>query len=215
MLRTFSIFFVTILTFMTLSCDSSKYSSSSKEINNINERISKLENENMELNTSINDLKKGLTYVATEMLHIKVDNISKTIATFTPNSQGFQSIDTNTGFLFISLENIEKYANGYKITFNIRNLYYIIYSNLHLVIEYGPNNKNKSGIDTSSWKRFETTITQDLLPPYWNTVSVVLSPAKEKDIENIWVQAKSEMVKLNKETIEKITPFDYPGINED
>ncbi len=183
---------IVLLTTTLISCNNNNphnvdsYQKLSDEVKQLQSEIKKInEKENQDT------LK-----LETENLKRMIEDFTKSSAILTPDTKEFSSLTTDMGVLFIKIKDIEEYADGYKITFQIGNPSSIIYSHTQMNITYGRGNKEHTAIDIEKAKKYETTLTNDLLPSYWTNVEVILSPAKPRDIEFLWVSIKPTEVKL-------------------
>jgi hypothetical protein len=101
-------------------------------------------------------------------------------AIFSPKEEGFQKIETGVGDVYVSLENITPYADGYKVTFTIGNPSAANILNARASLSYGsPFNRE---VSYEAWraglKQVEKKIQAPLKPSTWNKVTFVISPAK-------------------------------------
>lgn len=120
-------------------------------------------------------------------------------AQFAPNSEGFQSVDTDIGKLTVSLQKIEKYANGHKIFLQIGNPTSATLSDTEITVKYGVNFENSDKI-FSDWynnlKESKKNITQKLMPSTWNNVEVTLSPSTDEETGFISVELNPKKISL-------------------
>ncbi len=97
----------------------------------------------------------------------------------------------------ISLKDIQPYAKGYRLFFEIGNPNSIIYNNIHVVITYGKNEEDLKGkAFLLEAKKYETDIYKDMIPGYWNEVIVTLSPLDISELGTIWMEIEPKIVKL-------------------
>jgi Protein of unknown function (DUF3251) len=97
----------------------------------------------------------------------------KTLLTLTPGAEGYSVIQTDLGRLTVSLENIQEYANGSRITLRLGNPLSASINGAKGTIEWGvvdasgtPNNDNA--------KSKEFSFNQSLRSGAWTNVSIVL-----------------------------------------
>ncbi|MFI4957521.1 MAG: hypothetical protein ACHQAX_10000 [Gammaproteobacteria bacterium] len=128
-----------------------------------------------------------------EELEKQVDELQwKHVAILTPTQTQAWPITTNEGLPFmLQLDKIVKYANGYKATIRIGNPAYVTYDDIKLNVSWGKNGQMK----TNEFRIFKT-----ILPGSWNIVDIILSPAKEADIELIAVKVLPENFSLFNDT---------------
>lgn len=155
--------------------------SSCDQINNKKEtelsaRLTQLENSIAEQKRDLNSIKDQYHKLSEQVLDFRIENDLSQMAFFTPDTKSAQPITTNAGIFFISLRNIEKYANGFKLLFQIGNPSSITIESMEIEVIYGPlNNKRK----------YKITLTKPILASQWNDFSVVLAPASENDLAHI------------------------------
>jgi hypothetical protein len=101
-------------------------------------------------------------------------------------SKGFQRIDSDTGSFLVSCEDVTPYLDGYKIRLRIGNLSSATYNGFKLTVKWGramPTTVDQADGGTNSLKEKEMSFTEDLRPGAWNSVEVVLSPAKPDQLK--------------------------------
>jgi hypothetical protein len=153
------------------------------EQNNKDEQIIQLRNQIAELKTQLDGIElsqaqfRGFT-------RAQLDLLGHNFAEFSPSSKGYQKINTSVGNFLISLDNIEKYINGYKISFSIGNINAVTYFSSVVVIQFGQPYDGL--VDYTAWSKslrtVQVTINKALIPEVWNKVTVILSPVKEEEI---------------------------------
>jgi hypothetical protein len=173
-------FIITILFFLT-GC-------TNKANENLQEKIN-------ELNREINKLNVALT-----MHQIMEKNFESVI--LDPTSlEGFQRIDTDTGFFFISLRDVKPYLDGYKLTIRVGNPISATYSGFVLNVKYGKKyNISDKTVSYNDWEESlnekESSFSKKLKPGTWNTVEFILSPAKSEELGHIELSMKTDQVIL-------------------
>ncbi len=196
-IRILSIFFVFIL---LLGCDT-KNPNSDRSMDKINNTISQLENNILISKKQIEDLKNDMQELKNDVYEKRgrdiVNEITHRVAMFTPSSKDFSTVNTDVGMFYIALKDIQKYANGYKLILSIGNPNSVTYNNLHVTVTYGKSMKGYDWVlDLLSSKKYEATILVDILPNYWNDISIILSPAQIEELEAFWVAINPSTVKL-------------------
>lgn len=173
------IFFTLCLFFILAACNQ----------NSENDRISQLEEKLQELDA----LKNSIEQLKLEHISLLIDqanttakierNINETVA-FTPSDKGYASINSTVGTLLIAIDDIKKYANGYKIAILIGNPTLAALDNGSFQVWYG-----KAYMETENHTEWEKSlktstiaVNKDILSGFLNKVSIVLSPAKEEDL---------------------------------
>jgi len=115
--------------------------------------------------------------------------------TFSSTSTGFQLIGTSYGNLLVSLKNVEKFGDGYRLTFSFGNPTSIGISGLKGKITWQPatdypkyysDTNYKQEIDQKTHTK-DFQVLSELYPGAWNTVSVTIGPANEENIGEIGV----------------------------
>lgn len=123
-----------------------------------------------------------------------IEKVKESSPVLTPSDTGFHTIKTTIGYLFLSLDDIKKYANGYKIILSIGNANFSTFNDVDVTIRYGKD------FDKSS----QIKLIEGLYPSSWTKATVVLSPAKEDDIARFSITISPNKINLygkNKETI--------------
>lgn len=130
-----------------------------------------------------------------------LNNIVTNSANFSPSSEGYTGVDTPIGKLTISLEKIEKYADGHKVFLQIGNPTSATISQSDITVKYGIAFENANDA-FSDWhnnlKESKKTITKKLLPATWNDVEVTLSPSSDEETGFISVELTPKEISLNK-----------------
>jgi hypothetical protein len=155
---------------------------------NPNKQAEKIEKQNKEITALKEDLEQLRELVR---LHsytsLKVERNINEMAIFTPSDKGYQPINTSAGPLLIALRDIKKYANGYKLTFEVGNPTLAKFGSSTAIILYGKSYDKST--DYNEWesnlKKLTVPINKEIIPGVWNKVVAVLSPAKEDDLEYI------------------------------
>ncbi len=121
----------------------------------------------------------------------------KSSANFQIGKEGFQRIETSVGYIFVSLADVQKYANGYKVIFDLGNPYNASITNINATLRYGKglseyipeDNVNDFYTHYKSWednlKVAERSIVNEIYGGSWNKVTFIISPAKEEDLETL------------------------------
>ena len=111
----------------------------------------------------------------------------------------YSRADSSNGSFLISLDSIEPYTDGQKITFNIANLFSASYVGFTLTITYGER-MSSSPADYTTWrqslKTYKEDFTQTLYPGVWNKIPVVIAPLKAEDLGYISIVIATDQVSL-------------------
>lgn len=118
--------------------------------------------------------------------------------TLGPTSEGFQRLDTENGFFLISVEDIQPYVNGYKLTINVGNPLQITYNGITCKLKWGRNRGNQENYE--AWDALlrsrDVPVLKDILPGTWNKVDVQLVPASAEELEYINLRIETNQVGL-------------------
>ncbi|NMD01284.1 MAG: DUF3251 domain-containing protein [Bacteroidales bacterium] len=132
----------------------------------------------------------------------------KNIVMLDPYSKGFQKIETENGNLFVSVEKIEKYLNGYNLFLNIGNPNNSDFVNVKYVLSYGVKrpiykdykNFAEYEIKHNEWKKSlrqkEFNISEKLYAGKWNIIKLTIPDAKADEISYIDLSASVNSVML-------------------
>jgi hypothetical protein len=100
----------------------------------------------------------------------------------------YQRINTSNGIFLISVENVERYLNGYKIKLHIGNVTSATFGGFDLSAKWGTKEPEING-GVAKWgewydslKTKEEKFTQSLLPGIWNNVELILLPATPAEL---------------------------------
>ena len=133
-------------------------------------------------------------------LETKLNNLTNHMAIFTPSSQGYTPISTAAGNLAVSLKNIEKYANGYKLHFNLGNPTLATFADVQLKVSYNKPFDVKENTYYDWLKGFKTVENSQitLLPGRWNNSTIIISPASEQETGTIILEVITDKIILSK-----------------
>ncbi len=155
-----------------------------------------------ELETKIQILETRNNTLGSEVgrLRFQVYNLTKKTASFTPSSTGFSTVSTHAGNLVVSLQDIKKYANGYKLVFDIGNPTLATFHDASMNITWNKDWDTEAQ-SFEEWqanqRSTQITLGKTLLPGRWNVVTVIISPAKEDDIAAIDVELVTNTISLS------------------
>jgi len=120
-------------------------------------------------------------------------------ATLQASEKAYQSVytkDNNFAFL-VALEDIQPYANGYKVKIDLGNPSLVTFIGVDMEVTWGPTQPvySKDTPDYSQkmkeWASKQQTtrksVEEALQPGSWNTVDIILAPASANDIGSIEV----------------------------
>lgn len=132
------------------------------------------------------------------------------------SEKGFGRIDANLGTFFIVPDDVQPFANGYKLLLRIGNPHSIQYSGIKMTIEWGKERATSPKINDfakfdeyikkytewqeseGEWKKQlktkELSIIETLEPGAWTKVEITLSPATKDELGHL----KLSQMKINK-----------------
>lgn len=130
-----------------------------------------------------------------------------------PVTPGYQVIDSNAGRFLIACDDVHPYLDGQKLKLRIGNPNLITYSGFKLKAQWGskspsyptdgqrnPESAARWQVVYSEWKQSlrekEIESTAELKPGLWNTVEVILSPAKSNELGYIQVSMTTDKVRM-------------------
>lgn len=121
---------------------------------------------------------------------------------FSPSEkgQGYSVAHTNLGSLFVSLEHISKYADGYKVTFKIGNPNYAIFDKVKVTLYWGHPMPSENLLDwVKSLRKNIQIINKPLIPGIWNKVEFILSPATAQETGYMSLSLEPNQVLFSKD----------------
>lgn len=123
------------------------------------------------------------------------------------SEKGFDRIDANLGTFFIVLDDVQPYADGYKISLRIGNPHFIKYSGIKMKVEWGkrrPPSPNPADFpkegeflpkytewmqSEDEWKKQsktkELSFVETLEAGAWTKIEITLSPATKEEIGHL------------------------------
>jgi hypothetical protein len=139
----------------------------------------------------IQDLKDKISALQSSndmLMAMLANNTYPRILNFTPQDSmnGFKTIHLNIGNFFVSLLNIEKFPGGYKISFAIKNPYSTGFSDLKAIVSCEGGDKTMSNSSTIPM----------IYSGIWTPFVVIISPATEKEITQIYLTFSDELTKI-------------------
>lgn len=128
--------------------------------------------------------------------------------------QGFSKINSDGLIFCVSVENVQAYLDGFKVSFKIGNPLFVTFQNPKIHIKWGKDpfkyygeqkseGKSISGI-FDSWKKSlqekEITILKDLKPGVWNSFEIVLTSSKLDEIEHVEFSMEVDTLSFYRDT---------------
>jgi len=155
--------------------------------------------------------RKSITELHTSLFKHKYYPDLKDSRIFEPDSEGFYKIETGVGDLYVSLKNIEEYANGYKVSFQVGNPYEADILNAKASLLYGISYKeykeqhkdsNDKGYQNlfDDWqnnlKKVEKSITEGFKRGKWNNLEFIITPAKSNELATLKLSLSADGLSL-------------------
>jgi hypothetical protein len=120
------------------------------------------------------------------------------------SSKGYRRIDTSSGFFLISLDNVIRYGNGFKLLLRVGNISTATYKGFDFKIKYGKEfDKKEWGKDPSAYDKWEkslklkeTSFTNELEPGVWNKIDVIIAPATPEELGHITLSMQTNVLSL-------------------
>lgn len=143
------------------------------------------------LKTHVSTLQKRIADLEQENRINELLNSGATVAYLTPGADGYSTVQTDFGKITVSLENVQPYANGSRVTLQFGNISSATLTGVKATIEWGKV-AAKGGPDTESQRSREVTFTPSFRAGSWTNIPVVLDgiPSTElgfvrvKDVTN-------------------------------
>jgi outer membrane murein-binding lipoprotein Lpp len=132
-------------------------------------QVKVLEAQVKELDTKTNAIQSEVQKISLNDLIKQIDGI----AYLTPGSDGYSVVKSDLGVLIVSLDNIQPYATGSKVTLRFGNLMAATINGLKAKLEWGSLDKKGMPINESAKSR-EVKFNQDLRSGSWSRADVVL-----------------------------------------
>lgn len=162
--------------------------------------ITKVKNNQIE--TKFDGIDKRLSELYWKVMFMESDINSRNTATLDPVQKGYSVVNTNSGMLLVSVNQVDPYLDGYKITYHIGNPMFMTFNGFRLTVKYGRQfDAKKDGIDKfESWqkslKEISSDLTDQLSPGSWNKVELIIPSTKAEDIRYLEVAIKTDQVAL-------------------
>jgi hypothetical protein len=152
-------------------------------------RVAELEKQVATLRDSLEEVKLTAS-VLESTVNTLPESIRNTLhpasASFDPAKKEFQPVHSGDyGVFLVSLENIQPYANGYRVTFNLGNPMQVSFNGVEMKLRWGPT-RPENWKEWAEWSKKLQELTQSvpntLRPGSWNPVTVVIAPATAEQI---------------------------------
>ncbi|MGO9245812.1 MAG: hypothetical protein ACLPT4_08785 [Verrucomicrobiia bacterium] len=117
--------------------------------------------------------------------------------------KAFQRIDSDTGSFFISVVEALPYLDGFRVRLSIGNPSSATYHGCKLDLKWArakPPEASYAAKENVAWQNSlhykQVNFTDELKPATWNTVEVVLSPAKSDELAYLEVKMQTDQLSL-------------------
>jgi hypothetical protein len=116
-----------------------------------------------------------------------MDEISG-VAYLTPGGEGYSIVKVDVGYLTVSLENVQPYANGTRVTLQFGNPTAAMLTGAKATFEWGKANP-KGLPDNDAAKSREVTFNESIAAGSWTKVNVVLDGVPASELGFVRVKA--------------------------
>jgi hypothetical protein len=136
-----------------------------------------------QLKKEVVDLKKQIDNLWAQILdHMtEIENLKRASATFDPASPNkYLRVETDAGFLLVSLGKVEPYLDGYKVELLIGNPLAATFDGFEVRATWAPRLKDNSGyLEWNKKKRNQIfSFTQKLITGRWNSTTLIFPETK-------------------------------------
>jgi hypothetical protein len=156
------------------------------------------------LGQHVDKLEKSVQQLQSESFMRSLEEGGKTRVHLDPTQKSYQRVECNNGPLMVSVDSMESYLDGYRLTLQIGNPSYMTYSGFEATTYWGPSWQDIAGTNNFSeaisakWQSLQrsntVTLTDSLMPGKWNWVKIIVAPAKPDEIRNLEMSFKSSTV---------------------
>ena len=188
-----------LLTIGLLGCDKS-----SNETQALRQSLTTISNATLVLSQHVDTLEKSLQKIQWDAFMKSLEDQGKTRVKLDPTLKSYQKVECNNGPLMVSVDSMESYLDGYKLTLQIGNPSYMTYSGFQVTTFWGPEFQTLAGTNkftpelSAKWQSLQhsntVSMTDSLLPGKWNWVKVIVAPAKPDEIRNLEVSFQSSII---------------------
>jgi hypothetical protein len=111
----------------------------------------------------------------------------------------YQRLNSESGTFLVTLSNVEKYLDGYKIQLAIGNVTTAIFKNFNLTLRWGIKEPETNWVEWYKSVRTKSqNYPQSLKPGQWNTVEIILLPARQEELGYLELAIETDTVELFK-----------------
>ena len=177
---------------------------SSTETQALRQSLTIISNATLVLSQHVDNLEKIVQKFQWDAFTKSLDEQSKTRVKLDPTQKSYQKVECNNGPLMVSVDSMESYLDGYKLSLQIGNPSYMTYSGFMVTTFWGPDWQTFAGTNNFSqelsakWQSLQhsntVSMTDSLLPGKWNWVKLIVAPAKPDEIRNLEVSFQSSVI---------------------
>jgi Protein of unknown function (DUF3251) len=143
------------------------------QVNSIEQRVKQLEAKNATLSADTQALRDSLNQLEGKQSMDEFVHSYDSIAYLTPGSRGYAVVQMDLGRITVSLENVQPYANGSRVTLRFGNLTSARIDGVKATLEWGTVNK-QGAPDNDTERSREISLEESLRAGAWTNVPVVL-----------------------------------------
>jgi hypothetical protein len=159
-------------------------------------RVATLEQQNIELASTIDKQQSQIRDLALDVMILK----SGDVAYLNSTSEGYSVARSSLGTFAVSLEKVEPYLAGFKLTFAIGNVTTATFDAAKLKVRWNSAARQVAQAVAAPTEpknnEKETTLSQQLRPGAYTRAQVILSPATVEDIKELWVEVETNRMSL-------------------
>ena len=178
-----------------------KFSSTAKTVtNNSDRKLESLQAELSDVKKQVSELKSRVDFFDL-MLQRKQDRRDEVYLDVA--SKDFQKLDTSNGILFVSVEDVSPYLDGYKVSLDIGNPSNATLNNCSIKVEWGTE-FDWSKYTEASYKEWQNTLhqkevsfTDSLLRGAWNKEELFITPATAAELKYFKLSVLSKGLSLS------------------
>lgn len=162
-----------------------------------------LKSQHVDIDQKFTTFDTSLDSLATKYAVLDSDVTKHKRCIFQKDSKGVQRLDTDMGFLLVSLAGITAHHNNYKVSLNIGNPSLSEISEFTLHLKYGkgfnPSGANSYEAWQKSLKSIVEPFKEHLKPGQWNKIEVPLGELQPDDVEYITVEMMVDNIILKQQ----------------
>lgn len=136
-------------------------------------QVAALEKNVADLETQVEELKASVQELESQKSFDEILRNMEAVAYLTPGAEGYSTVQTDLGRMTVSLENVQAYANGTRVTLRFGNLTSATVNGAKAKVEWGSVD-NKGVPKNDSAKSRQVSFSQSLRAGAWTNVQVVL-----------------------------------------